>query len=289
MPAIYFCYYKMGVFVMKVSQTIDWISCTFACDAVYPGEYETVGEHLERGIYGYTRVFRYDDGRLEMSNPLRPHMGTHVIVSGSALRECEVRYGHSVFGQFVWYHSRARIRRLDIAIDVRDSGMKVGELSEHIRRGWCATRQKSAPAWVDALNEGETQYIGKKSSSSYLKIYDKAAEQKVDGEWIRIEATFQKRRAVPAARALASGASIQSLILSVADFPRHDVWRKIMTERAEYVRPEQKASETEAWLLKTVAPALARVSMRNPKFLGEFNKIVSLMLEEMFDNTKNSP
>lgn len=272
---------------MIVTQTVDWLSATFkrtSADgfygAAYPPHFVITGEFSKRGIQGYDKVFLYDDGRMECENLKRSDMGVHVIWSGNTIREIHHRYDMTPYDQFKWLYDRAKITRLDVALDVRESGLNIPELSALIKQGRAQISAKKALAVVDALGDGKTQYVGQKTASAYLKIYDKAAETGVVGDWVRIEATFQKKKAVPASNVFAQTNDAKGLILSVANFPTHTLWKEIFATNALSVKEDRQRPNTEVWLLGVVANTLANASRKNPDFLQEFNRRVEKLMKE---------
>lgn len=270
---------------MIVTQTVDWLAATFKRNgAEYPPQFICTGKFSKRGISGYDSVFLYDDGRMECENLKRPDMGTHIIWNGNCIREITHRYDMSPYEQFMWLYQRAKITRLDLALDIRDSGLRIEELTALLRQGKAQTRAHKAPTMHDALADGKTQYIGRKTSSAYVKIYDKAAERGMtDTDWIRIEVTFQKKKAMPVSRAFAQTNNVQGLILSVVNFPTHNLWNEIFNSKALSVKEERQRPNTEIWLLGVVANTLARVAVSKPEFLKEFNMRVDNIIKETLD------
>ena len=239
-----------------VSLSIDWISCTFkdSKNLSYPPE--LTRERVEcKPLNGYNLGARYSDGRLELTHTTRREMGTHIIFSGQSLKnipvspECILRH--------VMEHS-AVVTRLDIAVDCKECGLKPQDSTEHIKNNECITLARKFPLWFDPTEKGYTQYIGKKSSTAFCRIYNKAAEMGDDGDWTRVECSFGGDRAQVAARQCLLGADYRSLVRGFVDFSNWPEWEKIMSAEAVPTKYSRSISNTKRWLLSSAASSLAR-------------------------------
>lgn len=76
-----------------------------------------------------------------------------------------------------------RITRLDIAIDYRGYDLSTVE--------WVEDRARSRVAHHGGNGKLQTLYLGAWSSNNFIRIYDKAKEQKLDGTWWRVEAEIR--------------------------------------------------------------------------------------------------
>jgi len=122
----------------------------------------------------------------------------------------------------------ARVVRLDIAAD-DEAGLVTRErVVAAVREGHYVTHSRIVSEHR-ALQGGSgwTVYVGSRTSPTFVRIYDKAAEQKLSGvHWVRFEAEFKRERAQAVAVAWRSGgwsASIGiGLLRSALDFRRDD-------------------------------------------------------------------
>lgn len=261
---------------------IDWLSLTFPSldDVVYPDWWPSRAVD-GKGMLGYEKSRRFADGRIELHHPTKPEMGVHCILGGEALQNLG---GLGITELKIFLHAGAKPRRFDVARDIFNSPLSFGVLLSHIRRGKAVTKARSFPAFTANQNEGKTQYIGKKSSDCYCRIYDKAYEQGIDGLWHRIEAVFQGDKAEPAVKMFIAGSSVPSLLKSVIDFPDYPKWVSVCS--SDSVTPlfvGRKSGNTKEWLLASVAPSLARILFldNDDEFLIEFMTRVRLLKDNL--------
>lgn len=95
--------------------------------------------------------------------------------------------------------------RIDVALDDRSGIIDVDHLYDAVVKGQCVShfRQSRLIAGLDmgsGSDMGKTLCLGSRQSDSYLRIYDKAAEQRakerpVDGAWVRWEMEWKAERA----------------------------------------------------------------------------------------------
>src|SRR4029453_1584469 len=89
-----------------------------------------------------------------------------------------------------------------------------------IRRGDLVSRSVERTYQGSFVNDGYTVYIGARSSDRFVRIYNKAVEQKLkDGSvWTRCEVEFKKHQSQLAASYILQGCDLRSLIFSAIDF-----------------------------------------------------------------------
>lgn len=240
----------------KVSISIDWISCTFKDRSKLSYPPELTRERVEcKPFNGYNLAARYSDGRVELAHANRPEMGTHVVLSGATLKEINI--SPQVFLQHVVEHG-AEITRLDIAIDCYECGLRPEQATEEIKNDRIRTLARKFPLWFDPKEKGYTQYIGKKSSTAFVRIYNKAAEMGADGDWTRVECSFGSTRAMDAAQACLRGEDYRALVRGFVDFTEWREWQEIMSVPPVQTNAPRTLSNTKRWLLSSAAPSLAR-------------------------------
>jgi DNA relaxase NicK len=93
-----------------------------------------------------------------------------------------------LFDELVYHGEDVNISRLDIAGDDKDEILSIPKLVRHTQLRKYISKARRC-VWID----GDEQEIlfGATSSSTRLRIYNKALERGVDGHWIRAE--FQLR------------------------------------------------------------------------------------------------
>jgi len=239
-----------------VSLSIDWISCTFkdSKNLAYPQE--LTKEKVEcKPFNGYNLAVRYSDDRVELHHTTRPEMGTHCVMSGRCLKEITIT--PDVMLKFIIDHG-ATITRLDLAVDCRDCGLKPQDATREIKNEKVRTLARQFPLWFDPTQKGYTQYIGKKSSTAFVRIYNKAAEMDIDGDWTRVECVFSGKRAMDAAQQAVRGTDYRALVRGFVDFSEWAEWREIMSIAPVQTNAPRAISKTKRWLLSSAAPSLAR-------------------------------
>lgn len=232
------------------------------------------GVPLPNGMNGYaSRVAVLGTGFV-CWNVDRLEMGVHVVLPSSALQRWAAISGVPVLDFLYDMRSRGAVfTRVDIAQDTDavsmdrviaayENGLIVTKLqSEQVIDG----RKRGKPA-------GKTLYVGNRSGRRYVRLYDKAAEQGVEGTWVRCEVEFKREHAQTAVDHLLSGADARELLLSTIDFRELDNpevkrrsrcdWWQAWVEVAETVTfPVRKAAaavaDSMAWVVKAVVPTLA--------------------------------
>lgn len=267
----------------QISTCIDWISATFkrGTEVHYHDQLSTKKTEF-KPFNAYNMAVRYEDGRIELSHTVRKEMGVHVIASGDCLKKMPINPEDFLLSLL---ENGAVITRIDISMDIKNTTLSVDRARCEIGKNRHKTRSRECPYWDDSRkNKGKTQYIGKKSSTVFTRIYDKAKEMGIEGvKWTRVETVFQAEKAVSAARLVASGVRLQSLIKGHVDFPHWKKWQLCFSLPAQNVRYESKDTNTQRWLLKTCAPALAREIhlSGDDDFYFRFVDSVKVKLEEL--------
>jgi hypothetical protein len=264
-----------------LSQKLHWIEGTFkkgnmvSLPEILPSKFVET-----RAFNGYTVGSLFEDGRILMTNPERPEMGAHLLWVGDACDNCPIDpknlVNHLLNAKFAF-------TRLDMAIDCIGFNLRPEKATHEIENGRCKTRAKKAPRQDDALETGYTQYVGKKTSEIFLKLYDKAAEMGTNEDHTRIELTARHARADHAARQIVSGVDFRQMVVAFANFPDWREWQAIMDVVPVKLPAERKETNTERWLLDACAPALARVIFfaSNTEFYEKFKDAVMTNLEDL--------
>jgi len=233
-----------------------------------------------RAFHGYTVGSLYEDGRVLMTNPARPEMGAHLTWDGDALGRCPV----DPIDLIKWlYNAKATFTRIDLAIDFINCNLQPEQATKEINNGRIKTRAQQFPFWADAKGDGYTQYIGKKSSESYLRIYDKAAEMGIQQDHTRVELVVRHTKAQAAASAIVRGHDFRGMVVSFADFAEWREWRAAFQVPEVKLPAERKPTNTQKWLLDACAPALAReiVLSGNSDFYEKFKDAVTFLSVQM--------
>lgn len=273
-----------------VSATVDWLSFTVTWDKVrrndwltHDGQQVAVANLLELSsdwqrdipLHGYEDCWLAKDAghaRVMVSRP-GDRMGIHVQLPGQALRLLSPAKALRICGELA-----ASVTRVDIAVDVRG----VSEVSDVYGAMLAKTAVTRAQKYNMVIgNTGDTVYVGSRTSERFLRVYDKAAEQKIEGNWTRIEMECKGTRAKWVASYLMREGfqGIGSLIADYVDCPGVD-WYTDALHRVEVdigAPQAKKVTDTRAWLMGTVAKTLAKETREDEEFLMDFLRAVQKM------------
>jgi len=284
---------NMTKWIPKITCCVDWLSITASNkpEKLNPPDHTKAGEKLEHGMLGYTVGKKYVDGRIELHNPDRPDMGVHIIYSGDVLRVLDEVGVTSGMELAVWHiASGNRPARVDVAIDVYDYRLQVSELSEMFDSKRVVTNTRSG-RFVRGLREtGDTLYIGGRKAKKMVRVYDKAKEQRIKGDWKRIELQARGAMAASVIKAVNNSGSQQDGIAGVirgfVDFPESPTWGAIFgTKDMKLERPERGVSNRERWIIEQVLPALANhlCDPHERMTIEEFNTRLQLEIKAVID------
>jgi len=252
---------------MRLTWSIDWLNFTAHIGTsvlLHPTAYPIAHPRPVRAtpVHGYTSARMNRLGARWMWANERAEMGCHIMYSGRALK-LYAREGIDALAILRRHLSFGDIcKRLDLAIDVHDGGLKFSELRACLERDRATTRAKTYNSVTGT--SGETLYIGSRISDQFLRIYDKAAEQHIDGNWKRIELELKGSRALQMARELAiqdtayAQERTRTMIKAFIDFPLPS-WKDIIGNTAIGMgKAQDNLPDTKQWLITQCAPAMAR-------------------------------
>jgi len=258
----------------NVSSTIDWLSVTF---------HEAANHNPERFAFdnqnylweeveprnGYARTIASRDGALVMFNTGDNRMGIHVVYPGSCLKAYGERGTRSIDIVTDAVSKQGKVTRLDIAIDVINGNVRGNEIWDNRRHkdrtGSARTFQRR-----ELDDGGYTIEIGSRDSERFMRIYNKAAEQHIDAEWWRLEVECKGDVAKTYARAIFMTPSVNlaSFTWAVAtkmfNIPVHS-YQVFGTKTEKMGVPKvEKQTNTEAWIIEQVIPALKKWVAEHP-------------------------
>jgi len=231
--------------------SLDWFSYTFrtintedisqSLGAVAFLLADTIDYSDRAKMRGYTAGGFVCDGLGRVAFNLdRPEMGVHLSLSGQALAVLRNRFGsgwdtvqflRDIFG-FVapcvpLGEAGGQCTRADYAFDDFQGSLCLPLMQELIEGKFqrdeptMTTRAKSSPRAIRQLDGvGHTIYLGSPSSDTQVRVYDKAAQQGLDGEWNRVELQVRSDRADLLTRRFLEGGSqvVSEVLLSYLDF-----------------------------------------------------------------------
>lgn len=259
---------------MNTAWTIDWVSSTFktGISDLDVRKALSFGFPLKTWTqtapkFGYKVAFVHPFGIVVMANYARPEMGVHVILTGRSLKELSDR-GVPGPKMLDWvFQEHGKVTRLDLAIDVLGTHIDLMSL------GYSA-RVKDAPGTARKVNfyggnDGQTVYVGSRSSEKFMRIYDKAAEQKMQGAlWTRFELELKgdSARAAASQMMLLSDLErpefIKGLMKSLYN-PDVQVYQDVINAQAIPLETSKDVQDnTVTWLMNSVARTLAKTMVR---------------------------
>ena len=260
--------------IRSVTACIDWISATRLIDRDGKADLNNVvynrfadDEWTEtRATNGYTLAWRNDIGIVQMVNPYRKDMGTHVMYTGKVLRKIEEITKVKAL-DILDYHIRNsdNLTRVDIAIDCYNTGMNIDALAMDWKARNVKTRARTGFRIEDLDGKGTTLYIGSRTKrKKLLRIYDKAAEQKIDGDWIRIELQVMGEPILDMVKLMESGKDdfaniVRSIIKGYCDFNQNSVWNEVFTSDSISISSQKVTKgDTREWIFNQCVPAIVR-------------------------------
>lgn len=273
-----------------VSSTVDWLSFTVTWERLRKNDWLThdaqmvgCGRLLETDatwqrdipLHGYEDCWLsagLGQARIMVSRP-GSEMGVHVQLPGQALGALGVAKALRICGEL-----GGKVSRCDIAVDCKGQSDAADVYGSYLSKGMKTRAQK-----VNMVigTEGNTVYVGSRTSERFLRVYDKAAQMGIEGNWTRIEMECKGARAKWVASYLMSEGfhGIGALIADYVDCPGVD-WYTNALHRAEVdigAPQAKKVTDTRAWLMGTVAKTLAKETREDEAFLIDFLRAVQKM------------
>src|SRR5262245_2030888 len=161
----------------------------------------------EKGFQGYSRswICREHDGGLGRigTSAKRAPQEVHVVLSQEVISGWTYERFQAVA---VWVLAKGgHFGRIDVALDDRSGVIDVDAIYASVVAGNCVShfRKSQLIAGLDlgsGTDTGKTLCMGSRQSDTYLRIYDKAAQQRakdnlIDGTWVRWEMEWKDERA----------------------------------------------------------------------------------------------
>lgn len=239
-----------------LSEKIDWLAFTQAYNTSwdYPDYVDDHWKDIGK-LPHYTNGQENKQGVRRYWNTENMKQGRYTVLDGRSwdtMREFQSDLLQSV------NMSEKKTTRIDFALDITHSRLRPETVVKFLENGEVRTHAQSIPKQSDDWKGGFTQYVGRKGSETYTRIYDKQKEQNSSFAWVRVETVYQGDRAQPSLKAYCDGASVRQLIRRHVDFPTWADWNRIMVNPAAEVHVSPHLSRTREWLLRTVAKTMAR-------------------------------
>lgn len=223
----------------------------------------------------YPWQFATEKGAVISISP-RQSQGVRVVWTGQALP-----VGQSDQA-LLWRAVRAeswRITRCDIALDVVNSGVSVidhwtGRLEER-------AMERRGKAQLILNRNGDTILVGSRTSDRYIRIYDKAKEQKRQGDWVRIEIEIKGKAAhnLKCAYKDLLRRSTAAMIAMLYKTPATVLEAmQAIADGADPIKspPKETSGNREIWLMEQVLPALKKTKSEQPE---TFNRFIQALID----------
>jgi len=213
-------------------------------------------------VHGYTIAYLNEFGARVMWNPQRDDMGVHIMYGGRVINKYlanqigarAILAHHAKYGDIC--------KRIDLAIDLRDTPLNIKTLFKQMSDGTAQTRVKTYNLITG--NTGDTLYIGSRTSELFMRVYDKGMQMETADNWKRIELEIKGSRAIVVAREFGSRDDrgvfemTKRLIAGMAQFD-DATWRDVVGDLALRLgKAQDNEPDTAGWLLGQVAPAMAK-------------------------------
>lgn len=236
-------------------------------------------QELDRGGYGYEcSAIVADSGRVYWSLH-NPRMGVHLSLPSSAISSLT---GDAAGLLLELVGLGVKVTRIDFAFDDKSGLLDLAQVAGSVRAGNYVSRSRK---WTFLENDegGQTWAFGRRSSDSFIRTYDKAAEQHVDGHWVRVELELKGERAEAAVRVLLKCAveswpeRVASWLRGLLDFKQPgtdenksrwgtvDWWESFLEyakkSRLTVSKRARTVEELRAWVDEQVAPSLSVLSL----------------------------
>ncbi len=271
---------------MQTYCSIDWLSITthHGRGALTPKS--LCENYIEKsGRLGYKTAYIYSSGVTHLWSEDREEH--HIIYSGKTLTNVvEIM----PIQNLVQFHIDLghRVSRIDTAIDLFDSKSTVQEFADDWKQNRVVTRAKSGLLISDPKGEsGDTFYLGSlKKRRKLLRVYDKAKEQKIDKDWLRLEMQYGQGAARSSARQIADSECIEETILGqLTGFARFQVgaYTELVKNAQKLIVRHDMPSGVDKrmeWLFNSALPALVKQEIEKPGFITEFLYIAQKRVEE---------
>jgi len=170
----------------------DWLTFTSHCDGpesimVLLGLKHVPWQKMDKGRNGYRQRYFYEN--ISILYDGAENMGVCVDMSGTGCRAFETysKIGWMELMEILFYnHDDYNVTRLDMAYDDHTGILDIDVLRDDTDDHLYVSRSRT---WkVEYGSKGTTIYHGSPKSDMYIRIYDKAAEQELEGvHWVRVE------------------------------------------------------------------------------------------------------
>jgi len=230
----------------------------------------------------YDSAMQFQYGRLDWSlkNPSQKFMVTltgkdlvNWLLSGGTYDEILIAAEKLIDVNFT---------RIDMACDIHDEHVEIKDIYTAMKDGTARTRIK-AFSMVEGggtkNNHGITVYIGSRESGRMIRVYDKAAQQKMEGDWTRIEIEVKSPFAEKMIQSSIDSGIAPTMRLAVRQMVRTGVdWfdERMNDSDVAYLEPVgRKATDWEKWIISDILPQIEKAIAQD---IGNVREDIANML-----------
>jgi hypothetical protein len=263
--------------VSEISIHLDWLRYTIKWDErksidenlshavpIAPvfektGEKATIGQGYDSGLrMGAGMVFWHSTNH---------NQGVSVQFSGTDLQTVRDSGMSELDLLMAIEDKNPQVTTLHSCINIHDAGARPTDVLEAKKKGTLTTRARHIGQYSSETKgktewlAGDTIYIGSPKSAVQIRIYNKAAEQRKAGDWIRIEIVFRGRYAMAAYEAMLKygiPSVTRRLIQKQMNFTASWWVYAMRGGLAPPMHVKRKEPATLKWLKESVLPALER-------------------------------
>lgn len=264
-----------------VSACLDWLRYTVPYNTALESAdnlrialprdpaFTLTGEMVANG-QGYDSAMKLSHGVIHWHTK-RPEQGVSVELGGAALAGARAARVQEMFILQHITNVNGHVSTMDGALDVYNHDAYEGDVMLLFDEGCLQTTAREIGPYRKARKVGRewqdsgTVYVGSPKSPRQIKIYNKAAEQHLDGvDWVRIEMRWRGRHARAAHQAMLQygiAPTIRKAIITMLNADVEWFQNAVTGDLAEIEPVRRLDTDTRQWLLDTVAPVLERELM----------------------------
>jgi phage replication initiation protein len=173
----------------------------------------------KRGREGYRSQYSNDSQTIiVLTDGGHFGMGHHIVLTGSACEEIGPKIVNIALSAI---ELGGKISRVDLAIDDHVGLLDLAVIESSIRKGLCTSRFLTPPRIEGGFDKktgkesGKWIKFGRRSSGMYFRFYDKAAEQRKPGHWVRLEVEAKGKNATEIMRQVAQGKTLGTMLFGL--------------------------------------------------------------------------
>lgn len=189
---------------MQISVSLDWLRYSapsgYSIANMIPETMSIDKETEIEPLPHYTHAAKLEPAGRADWNETNEKQGSLVTFGGKDLIDIKkAGLEPSYIVSYIHHKKWCRASRIDIAIDVLGRVAHPLDLLDAWNNGDIETHAQKCQAIegyrADGTKTGETIYIGSRTSDTFLRVYDKGAEQRSNELWTRIELELKKTQA----------------------------------------------------------------------------------------------